>query len=289
MMTKELIGIFPNMEKELVQQELPNFIKLCQQEGLDVCLPENIAGKYGLKGYNTAKPATLKKITTAVTLGGDGTILRAAPFLGPLAIPLLGINLGRLGFLTEVGLARMQEAILKIKNKDYTLEKRSMLQVEVWLGKKKVIKAHHAINDIVLGGSNVSKLTHLTVHINGQHSANYPSDGLIIATATGSTAYSLSAGGPIVYPSLEVSIITPICAHALHARPMVIPMSDKIEIAPCPPYGEILLSADGQILCSILPEHKVVIQKSPCCLNFIRFNQGSYYETWKNRLLRKEE
>ncbi len=288
-MKKQLIGIFPNMEKELVQQELPHFIAICKEEKLDVCLPVDIAGKYDLPSYDTAKPETLKHLTTAVTLGGDGTILRAAPFLGPLDIPLLGINLGRLGFLTEVGLAKMSEAILKIKSKNYTLEKRSMLQVEVWLGRRKVIQAHHAINDIVFAGSNVSKLTHLTVRINGQHYANYPSDGLIIATATGSTAYSLSAGGPIIYPSLNVSVITPICAHALYARPMVIPMTDKIEIEPCPPYGEILLSADGLILCSIIPEHRVVITKSPCNMNFIRFNEGSYYETWQSRLLRKAE
>jgi len=288
-MKKQLIGIFPNMDKELVQQELPHFIAICKEEKLAVCLPTEIAAKYDLPSYDTSKPATLNKITTAVTLGGDGTILRAAPFVGPLDIPLLGINLGHLGFLTEVGLAKMNEAILRIKDKDYSLDKRSMLQVEVWLGKKRVVTPHHAINDIVFAGSNVSKLTHLTVRINGQHYANYPYDGIIIATATGSTAYSLSAGGPIVYPSLDVSVITPICPHALHARPMAIPMTDKIEIAPCPPYGEILLSADGLVLCSIIPEHRVIIQKSPYHMNFIRFDQGSYYETWQSRLLRKEE
>lgn len=288
-MKKELIGIFPNLEKDLVRQELPKFVAFCKAAKLEVALPHTIAQDYGVKSYNTNEPKTLRALTLAVTLGGDGTILRGTPYLAPLDIPLLGINLGRLGFLTEVGLTSMYEALTKIKEKRYTLEKRSMLQAEVYSGRKKVLGAQHAINEIVLAGSNVSRLTHLTVSIKGQHYANYPSDGLIIATSTGSTSYSLSAGGPIVYPGLEVSLITPICAHALHARPMVVPMTDKIELAPCAPYGDLFLSADGLILLSIKPEHRVIVQKSPYYLNFIRFAQDSYYETWQNRLLRKEE
>ncbi len=288
-MKKQLVGIFPNLEKELVRRELPRFVAYCGQENLEIALPIEIAKAYGTQSYQVDKPKTLAQLTEAVTLGGDGTILRATPYIAPLGIPLLGINLGRLGFLTEVGLSNMAEALSKLKKHDYTLEKRSMLQAEVWSGRKKVKQAHHAINEVVLAGSNVSRLTHLTVRIQGQHSANYPSDGLIIATATGSTAYSLSAGGPIVHPSLEVSVLTPICAHALHARPMIIPLTDKIEMEPCAPYGDIFLSADGLMLCSIKPEQRVVVQKSPYALHFVRFKKDSYYETWQNRLLRKEE
>lgn len=288
-MKKQCVGIFPNLEKDLVKSELPKFVAFCKEEGLNIALPESVAGEFKTASYNADNPRTLNKLTEAVTLGGDGTILRAAPFIAPLDIPLLGINLGRLGFLTEVGLNGVEEAIHRIKTKDYNLERRSMLQAEVFEGRKKIMAAHHAINEVVLAGSNVSRLTHLNVRIRGQHSANYPSDGLIIATATGSTSYSLSAGGPIIHPSLDVSIITPICAHALHARPMVIPMTDVVEMEPCAPYGDIFLSTDGLILCSIKPEHRVVVQKSPCTLNFMRFSEDSYYETWQSRLLRKEE
>lgn len=288
-MKKQVIGIFPNLEKDLVRQELPKFVALCKEEKLDIVLPHTIAAEYNTQGYDTNEEESLKGMTAAITLGGDGTILRATPYIAPLGIPLLGINLGRLGFLTEVGLGNMDAAICRMKKEYYTVEKRSMLQAEVWSGRRKILKAHHAINEVVLAGSNVSRLTHLTVKINGQHSANYPSDGLIIATATGSTSYSLSAGGPIIHPSLDVSLITPICAHALHARPMVIPMTDKVELEPCAPYGDIFLSTDGLILCSIKPEHRVVVQKSPYAMNFIRFGKDSYYETWQNRLLRKEE
>ena len=142
--------------------------------------------------------------------------------------------MGKLGFLTEVAAPDLYPALLKIKRGEYILEKRNMLQLTVWQGEKMTCKAH-ALNDMVLESSDRSRLTRMSLKINGEPTANAPSDGLIIATATGSTAYSLSAGGPVVHPSLKASIITPHpVPHALHARPLVIPMEHPIEITPGP-------------------------------------------------------
>ena len=238
------LGVFPNLPKEKVRALLPKLVEFCRAEEIPVVFPREIAESFGVPGYDQEDPGSLAQLSMALTLGGDGTILRAARYVTQLNIPLLGVNMGKLGFLTEVAAPDLYPALLKIKRGEYILEKRNMLQLTVWQGEKMTRKAH-ALNDMVLESSDRSRLTRMSLKINGEPTANAPSDGLIIATATGSTAYSLSAGGPVVHPSLKASIITPICPHALHARPLVIPMEHPIEITPRPPYETILISADG--------------------------------------------
>lgn len=287
-MKKSLIGIFPNLEKKLVLEELPKIVNFCRENNIPVALPRTIAGQYGTPSYDTNIKDSMDKIGHVVTLGGDGTILRAVRYMAPLDIPMLGINLGKLGFLTEVGKDQMFEALLKIRDGNYTIEKRSMLQATMYEGEK-VIVCCQAINEFVLAGCNVSRLTRMSMKIAGQQSANSPSDGIIIATATGSTAYSLSAGGPVVYPNLDVTIITPVCAHALTSRPMVIPMTEKIELIPSPPYEQITLSGDGIIYGYIQKQNRVVLEKSPCVAKFMRIKPLTYYEVWQSRLIRNED
>ena len=144
----------------------------------------------------------------------------------------------------------------------------------------------HALNDMVVAKGHFSKLAHLELKINGKHSGIYAADGLIVATATGSTAYSLSAGGPMVHPSLDVSIITPICAHALYTRPLIIPGNNLIEITAVPPYEELLLSADGEIASAVAENDIIRIDKNPEPVRLIRLNGRSYYETWQQKLMR---
>ncbi len=287
-MTKALIGIFPNLEKELVLEELPKIVKFCKDNNIPIALPKLVAGQYNVPSYDTDIKDSMDKIGKVVTLGGDGTILRAVRSMAPLDIPMLGINLGKLGFLTEVGKDQMFEALLKVRDGNYSLEKRSMLRATMYEGEKIIVQCQ-AINEFVLAGCNVSRLTRMSMRIGGQESPNSPSDGLIISTATGSTAYSLSAGGPVVYPDLDVTIVTPICAHALTSRPMVIPMTEKIELLPSPPYERITLSGDGIIYGYIQQNNKVVLEKSPCVARFMRIKPMSYYEIWQSRLIRNED
>ena len=287
-MKKPLIGIFPNLEKKLVLEELPKIVEFCLDNKINIALPRIIAGEFGLPSYDTNIKDSMNKIGQVLTLGGDGTILRAVRYMAPLDIPMLGINLGKLGFLTEVGKEQMFEALLKIRDGNYSVEKRSMLQATMYEGKKIIVQCQ-AINEFVLAGCNVSRLTRMSMKIGGQQSPNSPSDGIIVATATGSTAYSLSAGGPIVYPDLDVTIITPVCAHALTSRPMVIPMTEKIELISSPPYEQITLSGDGIIYGYIQKNNKVIIEKSPWVAKFMRIKPLSYYEVWQSRLIRNED
>ena len=275
------IGIFPNLPKEKVRAILPKVVEFCREQEIPIAFPQEIAGAYGVMGYDQEDPASLSQLSLALTLGGDGTILRAARYVTPLDIPLLGVNMGKLGFLTEVGAPDLYKALLKMKQGDYTLEKRNMLQLTVWRGEKMTCKAH-ALNDMVLESADRSRLTRLSLKIAGEPTANAPD------TATGSSAYSLSAGGPVVHPSLKVSIITPICPHALHARPLVIPMEHPIEITPRPPYETILISADGMTVSRLAWDQRAPIEKSPSDAHFVRITPLSYYATWQDRMLKNE-
>lgn len=286
-MKKIRLGLFPNLDKKAVLAYLPQVIAMCRTLELEVVLPEAIADNYAVQAYDIQDSASLQELDVAMSLGGDGTFLRMAHYVAALMVPVIGVNMGKLGFLTEVEWPYLQQALERIKGGNYTIGKHSMLKADVYRGKNVIISTQ-ALNDIVLARGHFSKITRLSVKIEGKPSANYPSDGLIVATATGSTAYSLSAGGPIIYPGLDVIALTPICAHALHTRPLIIPMTEKIEIQPRTPSEEILLSSDGEIVQAIDSDEKVVITKGPHTVNFIKMNPASYYETWQDKLLRGE-
>jgi NAD+ kinase len=287
MMEEERIGIFPNLQKEQVREVMPKLAVFCQKEGISIAYPKEIAGAFGVPAYDQELPDSMRHLTLALTLGGDGTILRAARYVTPVGLPLIGINMGKVGFLTEASFPDLRKVLLALRDHRYSIEKRSMLQLKVWEGNTVICKAH-AINDMVLESADRSRLTRLRVRIAGEPSANFPSDGLIISSATGSTAYSLSAGGPVVHPSLDVMILTPICPHALHARPLVIPMKDSIEVEPYPPYEDIIVSADGMTVANLQATQRVVIEKCPFDARFARLSPVSYYATWQERLLRNE-
>ena len=284
-MQKKRLGIFPNLGKENVRIALPEFVQLCQDWGLEPVLPEEVAQQYGVSSYNKSEPQTLKTLDYGVSLGGDGTLLQMARHLAPLDVPAFGINFGKLGFLAEIDLQGMYKAISRLAQGNYTLESRSLLQARVICGDE-VIATAHALNDLVLAKGMFSKLAHMMLFINGRLSGKYAADGLIIATATGSTAYSLSAGGPLVMPELAVSVITPVCAHSLTNRALVIPMSETIELRPIPGSEEMLLSADGENVIEVPNDTSVHIAKSPYEMKFVRLTRRDYYQTWQQKLMR---
>lgn len=281
-----VLGIFPNLEKSSVLNILEHVVNFCRTNGIVAVLPDSIANEYGCKGYSIEQQSSMNCLTAAMSLGGDGTLLRMTRYTASLKIPVFGVNLGKLGFLTEVELPQMEMAILKVRDGEYSVENRSMLQAVVFNSDEAEVLRAHALNDFVLTKGHFSRLARLDVKIAGQKSIAYPSDGVIVATATGSTAYSLAAGGPIVYPGLDVSILTPICAHSLETRPLIIPMSDAIEIKVMPPCGEWYLAADGINIKRITENEKVVIQKSPLSVKFLRIYPSTYYETWQEKLRR---
>lgn len=283
-MSVSTIGLFPNMQKDKVRSCLPDILALLQKYGLKTLLPQDMSDGTN-EAYDLKKPQTLLRMDAGISLGGDGTFLQMARHLSPLKIPVFGVNFGKLGFLAETEMNDFEQALQKLACHDFELEERSQLQAGVIRGGKIIVQAH-ALNDMVVAKGHISKLAHLELKINGMHSGIYAADGLIVATATGSTAYSLSAGGPMVHPSLDVSVITPICAHALYTRPLIIPGNNLIEITAVPPYEELLLSADGEITAAVAKDDIIRIEKNPEPVRLIRLNGRSYYETWQQKLMR---
>lgn len=284
-MKRKRLGIFPNLSKENVCIALPEFVQMCRDWGLEPVLPDAVAQQYECAGYDEARTLTLKTLDAAVSLGGDGTLLQMARYLAPLGVPAFGINFGKLGFLAEIDLQGMYKAISRLAQGNYSLESRSLLWATV-KREEKLIASAHALNDLVLAKGMFSKLAHMMLFINGRLSGKYAADGLIVATATGSTAYSLSAGGPLVMPELDVSVITPVCAHSLTNRALVIPMSEKIELRPIPGSEEMLLSADGENVIEVPNNTSVHIEKCPYDMKFIRLTSRDYYQTWQQKLMR---
>lgn len=278
-----ILGIFPNMGKEKVCQALPGFIDLCRKNGIEPYLPAEIADMYFCRGY-TAE-AQLRNFDAAVSLGGDGTLLKMARILAPFDVPVFGINFGKLGFLAEIDSDNMESAVAKLAADNLPSETRSMMQAEIVQNGKVLISAT-ALNDFVLAKGAFSKLAHLEMYINGQPSGSYAADGIIVATATGSTAYSLSAGGPLVQPELDVSIITPVCAHSLTARALVIPLTEVIELKAISGSEDLMLSADGENVSTVTDDMFVRIKKSPYKMKIIRLTSRDYYQTWQQKLMR---
>ena len=284
-MEAKRLGIFPNLSKEKVCIALPEFVELCKDWRLIPVLPESVAEQYECEAYCESNPQSLQKLDFAVSLGGDGTLLQMARYLAPLGVPAFGINFGKLGFLAEIDLRGMYKAINRLSQGNYTIETRSMLLASV-LRDGEVIAQAHALNDHVLAKGMFSKLAHMMLFINGKLSGKYAADGLIIATATGSTAYSLSAGGPLVMPELDVSVITPVCAHSLANRALIIPMTEKIDLKPVPGSEEMLLSADGENVIEVPNDTMVHIEKCPYDMKLVRLTSRDYYQTWQQKLMR---
>lgn len=284
-MKAKRLGIFPNMNKEKVREALPAFVPLCRKESLVPLLPKELCDEYNCEGYDIDNVDALQSLDFAVSLGGDGTLLKMARYIVPFGIPSFGVNFGKLGFLAEIEAQGIQKAIAKLGQGHYILESRSLLQAKVIHGNKCLAIAH-ALNDLVLAKGAFSKLAHLTMYINGKPSGRYAADGLIVSTATGSTGYSLSAGGPLVQPELDVSVITPVCAHSLTARALVIPNSELIELKAVPGSEEMMLSADGENVSPVSEDTYIKIEKSPYKMQFIRLTSRDYYQTWQQKLMR---
>ena len=282
------LGIFPNLEKPGVVAVLGWLIQYCRDHDLTPLLPVTCAAQFGCEGFDPQQPGTVPSMDAAFSLGGDGTFLRAARVTAPAGVPLGGVNLGRVGFLTEIELPDLEPALMAVAEGRYQVQARSMLTVRAWRKDTCVAEAD-ALNDVVLSKGHFARMIRLAVAIDGVETAKYPADGLIFATATGSTAYSLSAGGPIVHPALDVTLLTPICPHALHTRPFLVPATSHIEVRLIPPFSDVLLAVDGETIQALDPEDRVTIDRSACSVRFLQVKAPSYYSTWQSKLRKGED
>ncbi len=223
-----------------------------------------------------------KEISLAIVIGGDGTLISVARFYAQFDVPVFGINLGRLGFLAQLQVEELEIGIKKLLSGEYKIDERLMLES---FDNGQNFK-FNALNDIVIKGGSLARTERLYVYINDELVSDYLADGVIISTPTGSTAYTLSAGGPIVKPGIDVVVIVPICPHSLSARPLVVPASEKISVKADSGWNEIYVTADGQKNFK-LPKNATVniVQNSKKAkLVFLKDNDVSFYSVLKEKL-----
>jgi NAD+ kinase len=218
-----------------------------------------------------------------VVLGGDGTIISTARLLGDRSMPVLGINYGALGYLTEFRIEEMFLALEQIIAGNYELDHRVALRVE-HCRNGEILSSNRVLNDVVINKAALARIIKIEVWLDRRFVNNFRADGLIVATPTGSTAYNLSAGGPIVYPSMNAIVMTPICPFTLSNRPIVVPDSAEIEIVLETKNEEVALTLDGQVGFQFEPDDTVKIRKSRTTFNLVRPPNRNYFDVLRDKL-----
>lgn len=267
----------------VVKQTLPGTVQLCmdlktyvEKNNYELFLEEKSAGgSLNIKTLNAAE--LCKTVDLIVSLGGDGTLLGIASFAVPSSIPVLGVNFGKLGFLTEIAPEELLDVLDKFVKKEIRITERSAISCNVSVG------SGIAVNDIVIEKGSRSSLITYQIRIDDSQLMDLRADGLIFATPTGSTAYSLAAGGSIVHPGVEVILITPICAHSLNVRPVIVPAKSVITIETfddnCP-----LISIDGQFRSELKKGEKLQIKKSDHYLKLVTSPKKDYFDILRTKL-----
>jgi NAD+ kinase len=274
------IGIFAKKGEPRAPRDVREFIRLLKGRKCKYFVEEDIASVLKIKGVAREEIPSLADII--IVFGGDGTMLSVARLVGDRGVPIIGVNLGGLGFITELGRDEVQNHIDMIFSDECSREERIMLLVTVYRGKKKFVN-HNALNDVVLHKSALSRMIDVDININGQNVTTFRIDGLIVSTPTGSTAHSLSAGGPILYPTLETFIMAPICPHTLTSRPIVLP--DTFEIEAVIKTGEdVYLTLDGQEGYPVKAGDRVRIQKADYKARFLVLHDRDYFKILRTKL-----
>jgi len=220
-----------------------------------------------------------------LTFGGDGTLLRGVRLLNGRETPILGVNLGRVGFLTTVTRESLPGALDALVTGRYVLERRLALLASIISDGGGVRTEQRALNDVAIHKSGVARVIRVRVTIDGEDVGPYSADGIIVASPTGSTAYSLSAGGPIVVPGVEGMVVTPVCAHTLVVRPLVVPAGSVTSIEPLSPgAGELILTYDGQLGTMLAPGDRVYVRRAPSYALLIRLGDEGYFSRMRQKL-----
>jgi NAD+ kinase len=281
-------GIAGNLDKielpTVVERLITRFINEEVPYVLHEAMAKGLRGKIGKRLLIQSPVVSEQKLPAScdilISLGGDGTILRMARLVSGMSTPILGINLGKLGFLAEVSLDELDECLTEIIHADYTVEDRMMLQARIGKSKTHV----HALNDVVLHQTGSSRMISVKTFVNGEFLSKFIGDGIIIATPTGSTAYALSNGGPIVTPTNQLILISPICPHTLTARTVVVPAESSITLKVETATGKIHIAADGQQQALVMPPIEIMIDRSPLTTKLVKRKQRSYYDVLRRKL-----
>ncbi|MGE1061392.1 NAD(+)/NADH kinase [Megasphaera paucivorans] len=285
------IGIFPNLVKEESAPLVHELMELCLQYQVDFYLPEDVRnGKQSIfkeipEAHLKPRGIIFNSIDVAMVLGGDGTILKLSREFAGRGVPICGVNIGSLGFLYEVETESLENRLKDILEGRFFIEERMMLQADLCLEDGSVQIMPEALNDIVVGHGNVGKLIRLDMYINHDFIQQYPCDGIIISTPTGSTGYTFSSGGPIVAPSAPCLMVTPICPHLLLKVPLILSDTDRVSFTAANNRNSIRISVDGMVDLEFTKDMTLHIRKSDRTLKLMRFNKNYFYKNLFTKLM----
>jgi NAD+ kinase len=277
------IGIVANIEKEKSLELTLRLRKWAEKRGVEVYLEEQIAGRLDEReGLDRKTLAGI--VDLLVVLGGDGTMLRTARAVREMDVPIVGINLGGFGYLNEVNVNEMDDALEMIIAGKYQTEKRMMLDVVISRGDGGQSRERTVLNDVVINRGNLSRIVELETSVNDRYLATFKADGLILSTPTGSTAYSLSAGGPIVFPQQDSIIINPICPHTLTNRPIILPENALVKILLWSKEMGATVNMDGQASFILESGDTVTVKKSRYMTKLVTSPHRDYMEILRTKL-----
>jgi len=289
------IGIIANDEKDVGYKFTKKLIASICMRGGSVKVTSEVAKAVGIEDENLGEDDVLRQSQIIICLGGDGTFLKVARKAYITGNPMLGINLGSLGFLTEIDKNEIDSAVEHLLSGNYEIEERIMLDAVITRDGN-VIGNGVALNDVVISRGSFSRILHVKTYINNMFVDNFPGDGLIVSSPTGSTAYSLSAGGPIVEPDTDLIIVTPICPHILYSRPFVTTADRAVEAVIDENFTyEAMVTIDGQKGFKIRGGDKVEVKKSVHKVKLIRINSRNFFNILRSKIyfrgesLRKDE
>lgn len=274
------LSLVVNVSRPKALKTAEALIQWLNERGIEFLVEKEAAKALGEK-RKIKKSELGEKSDVIVTLGGDGTILEASRYAQ--GKPILGVNLGRLGFLAEFSVDEMHSAIERALKGDFKTERRTQLEAIVKAGKKE--KRFTALNDVIVEKGGYPRLPIISLRIDGHLLSDYKADGLIISTSTGSTAYNMSAGGPIIVPKSRVFAITPICPHMLTVRPIIISDDKELEIAVETPSKNFVLNCDGAMQLSLSPKTRVRVRKSDKQAILIANEKRNYYDVLRQKFL----
>lgn len=280
------VGIIPNTTKDNILSVLENIIRKLNKYELDFIISDvvknEIRDNFSTELNYMQEEELCRRSDLILSIGGDGTVLSTAYKVRNKNIPIAGINIGKLGFLAEFDCDNLDELLNDIKVNQFKISKRVTLDAKL---NNKSEMNFYAINDIVIDRGSWLKMIELTIKVDNDSVATFFADGLIIATPTGSTGYSISTGGPIVYPLADVITITPIAPHNLSMRPIVIPGDKKIQITVNSPFEQVRITCDGQRVEYVNPSFTIEIYKSENYLNLIHTNGANYFSILRKKML----
>lgn len=275
-------GVIANLKREGASKAIQSLVDWCQRKGHDYVLSEQL--KNVISDDNTTAPrqSIASEVDIIVSMGGDGTMLSAARAVGRIGTPLLGINLGSLGFLTQLKPKDLLPALDSIVAGQYQIEERMLLRADVQ--GKPSLESPFALNDVVVDNGPVSRLIDINLRVNGENIVTYRADGLIISTPTGSTAYALAAGGPILHPKMKAILVVPISSFSLSTRPMILDANDVLELRIHSEHGVAGLTLDGQVTAPLIDTDRVIVTQASFPSKFIVFPENTFYRVVKSKL-----